>query len=163
MSQILRQYQNIKQNGEALKDMGCALPKLGAANLLVRSELCTADKLAARLALWGKNEGWYQTSSCTALGVPDQLDDLLEGEWHDGSISLSIRLLGPDCYQLTELEMQAGDTSERYCYHEQMIWLRGNLCSQSLNVALYRQWFECKDHAWKALTSQFVGFTFKEQ
>lgn len=163
MNQTLRHYQNIKQNDSERNDLGCALPKLSAASLLVRSERCTADELVERLASWYKTSGWYQTSSCTALGMPDKVGDLLEGEWYDGNSSLSVRLLGPNQYQVTELEMQEDDASERYCYQEQMIWLRGNLCSESVNAILYHQWFEQKDHAWQAVASQFVGFTFIEE
>lgn len=163
MNQTLRHYQHIKQNESARNDLGCALPTLSAASLVIRSELCTADELVQRLAPWYKASGWYQTSSCTALGMPDKVADLLEGEWHDGTTSLSVRLLGPNQYQVTELERQEDDTSEQYCYQEQTIWLRGDLCSESLNAILYRQWFEQKDHAWQAVASQFVGFTFIEE
>lgn len=163
MNQTLAHYNELKNSASLMDDLGCTLPKLTSATLQVRNELCTAEQLAAKLAFWHNAQGWYQMSNSTALGAPASVINLLEGEWYDGKKSLSVQLLGPNHYQVTELEMREAASSD-FCYQEQAIWLRENLCSNSQNTVYYRQWFQRKDYAWQAIVSQFVGFTFiKEQ
>lgn len=163
MSQTLTHYNELKNSASLMDDLGCTLPKLTSATLQVRNQLCTTEQLTAKLASWHNAQGWYQMTNSTALGTPATVSNLLEGEWYDGKNSLSVQLLGPNQYQVTELEMQEA-ISEAFCYQEQAIWLRENLCSDSQNTVYYRQWFQRKDHAWHAIVSQFIGFTFiKEQ
>ncbi|MDO5667632.1 MAG: hypothetical protein Q4G44_07395 [Alcaligenaceae bacterium] len=112
---------------------------------------------------WVNATGWYQTNDSTALGMPEQLSALLEGEWFDGHNSLSVRLLAPNQYQVTKLSTNDQETDSDYCYQDQDIYLRGNLCTSSVNTVRYRQWFQCQEHAWQPVASQFLGFTFTEE
>ena len=155
----LAHYQALRSNQQTRENLGCALPELNGATLICRSQTCTAEQLQAALASWHNAQGWYQTHNCTALGMPESLVTLIEGEWFDGKRSLALRLLGPDQYLLTEM----GDEScefDDFFYQDQPVWLRGNLSTASVNCAIYRQWFERKAYAYQPVVSQFIGFNF---
>ena len=163
MNQTLQAYQHLK-NTVSREEIGCTLINLQSATLSARSELSDRDELKNRLANWYNASGWYQTTDATALGMPEQISSLIEGEWHDGKATLSVRLLGPNQYQVTELSVLDEQENNEFCYQEQEIWLRDDLRTSSVNTVKYRHWFQQKDHAWQPVASQFIGFSFvKEQ
>lgn len=163
MNSALIAYETLKNSDSIKQDFGCALPKLSAALLVVNSQICDTKAMAETLGQWHNAQGWYQTHNSTQLGVPTEAASLLEGEWFDGKSSLSIRLLGANQYQVTEYSQEESSPEKisegTYCYQDQPIWLRGNLLEGSpVNCAVYRQWFQLKDSAYKPAVSQFVGF-----
>ncbi|MFT0213024.1 hypothetical protein VQ643_10530 [Pseudomonas sp. F1_0610] len=163
MNSALTHYENLRNSASIVDDLGCALPELYSASLSVENSFCTAEELTAQLADWHSATGWHQTRSSTALGMPNELVELLEGEWTSGAHSLIVRLVGPNRYQVSKQNMQEAKSAD-YCYREQLVWLRTDLCTDSINTALYRNWFQLQNHSWQAVASQFVGFTFiKEQ
>lgn len=159
MNPTLRFYEKLKSSDSIKDDLGCALPSLTGATLVSQSTVCSAQKLAETLSKWHNAQGWYQTHDQTTLGMPTELSTLLEGEWFVGNRSLSVRWLCDGQYQVTEIAQQSSE-SNGFCYQDQPIWLRGNLCTDSVNCVIYRQWFQLSDHSYKPVVSQFVGFTY---
>lgn len=158
MSSALTAYEILKNSDSIKQDFGCALPKLSAALLVVNSQICDAKAMAETLGQWHNAQGWYQTHNSTQLGVPTEVASLLEGEWFDGKNSLSIRLLGANQYQVVEYSQQENNEGH-YCYQDQRIWLRSSLMEASqVNCAVYRQWFQLQNFAYKPVVSQFIGF-----
>lgn len=156
----LAQYQTLSSHTELL---GCALPTLTAGQIVVTSSICKQTELSKRLAAWLNAKGWYQSASVTGLGMPEQLSDLLEGQWNQGDNSLHLTLLQGDSYQLVEIEKQAEVSSETPAqyYSDQHIWLRPQLKGQH-NALRYRLWFEQQQGAWQPIMQQFVGFDLLE-
>lgn len=160
MSQTLAAYHAMNQGSVDVRDMGCELTELKAAKLTIKSDIVDAATLKQRLADWVSAEAWHQSASATRLETPEDLSYLLEGEWFDGKEnSLAVRLVSPNQYQITEYVVDVDDGSEAYCYQEQELYLQPHLTQASgKNIVKYRQWFQCVDHAWQPIASQFLGF-----
>lgn len=166
MSQTLLAYQRLKSLPQIQDKIGCSLATVEGANLMINSKLCDLSELKNILSDWLSAKGWYQTSGATGFGIPEQIANLLEGEWHNGQATLSLRLVAPKQYRVTEIQSEAVSTDSDYCYQDQEIYLRGDLYKKSnntVNAVIYRQWFQCKDYAWKPVASQFLGFSYIEE
>lgn len=159
MNQALVHYENLKQATNSEDTIGIELPKLHAAQLNISSKLCTTAELSNILSPWLAAEGWYQTRNATALGMPEKLNELIEGQWQINKCTLHLRLIGANQYQVTELS-QADNTDSQFCYQDQTIWLRSNLCSSTVNAVNYRHWWQLENHAYRPIAAQFMGLTF---
>ena len=89
----LKTYNSLAQRSQQQPEvLGCQLPSLTSGHLQVESRRGQREELAALLAQWPQAEGWYQTASQLALGLPTHTADLLEGQWHHNGNSLHIQL-----------------------------------------------------------------------
>lgn len=160
----LTHYQALTEHSDTL---GCVLPLLHAGQLKVTPNHCQQQELAEKLAPWLNAEGWYQTASSTGIGMPEQLDQLLEGQWHHAGKTLHLTLLNANRYLLTEMTVNAQVESASadapaQCYREQDIWLRAQLKSQQ-NVLRYRLWWQEQQGAWRPIMQQFIGLAQREE
>lgn len=157
----LAHYQSLSAHSDIL---GCVLPKLNAGQIVISSRICRHHDLADALAPWLNAAGWYQTTSSTGLGIPEQLSELLEGQWYQGDSSLHLSLLQGDSYQLVDIKpfAEAPATAPAQCYSEQHIWLRSQLKGQ-YNALRYRFWWQQHQGAWQPIMQQFVGFDLLEE
>lgn len=160
-SNTLEHYQTLSQQSEAL---GCKLPKLNTGHITLTTSQCKQQELANQLAPWLKATGWYQAASSTGLGMPEQLNDLLEGQWHLGNNSLHLSLLQGNNYQLVAIKQdeQPKTDAPAQCYSEQHLWLRSQLKGQ-YNALRYRFWWQELNGAWQPLMQQFTGFDLLEE
>ena len=159
-SSTLIDYQALSEHSD---ELGCVLPQLHSGHLTVNLRQCQQPELAEALAPWLTANGWYQTCSSTGLGMPEQLDQLLEGQWHQDSCSLHLTLVHHNHYQITEISNQAAAADTPVlCYREQDIWLRPQLKGQ-YNALRYRLWWQQQNGAWRPVMQQFVGLAHREE
>lgn len=156
MNAVLKQYQSLTDSNHT-KRFGCQLPKLEAGSITITNKTCAPAELAAELSAWHSAQGWYQLADVTALGMPEQLATLLEGQWATADASLHLRRIAIDQYQLTIFRW-ADAPNDHQCYQEQVLLLRGNLCG-TYDALRYRLWWQQQEGAWKPYAQQFIGLT----
>lgn len=164
--QSIQDYQTLKT--AAGDQLGCSLPQMQAAPLYWRTLRLCRTELAASLAALALKEGWYLTRDQLVLGIPAQSDVLIEGEWVTDTLSVRLKLLSEETYQLTcfSLEPFAGSQPQHdTAYHEQALYLRPPLMTKGPDLGIYRLWWRLGSHAdgpqegrWLPVAQQFVGF-----
>lgn len=149
--------------------LGCALPTLYGGRIEAQHQVCNRDELKLILAQWQDAEGWYQSRADVGLGMPVNLDELLEGQWHRADQSLHLALRSDQTYSLTLFIQHevSQDQLARQCYSDQLIFLRPSLKSQNQTLR-YRIWWQQaetgpNEGSWRPLLQQFLGLAQQKE
>lgn len=166
----LKTYNSLAQCSQQQPDvLGCQLPTLISGHLQIESRRGQREELNALLAQWQKAEGWYQTASQLALGLPAHTADLLEGQWHQNGNSLHIQQEHGTTYRITLLNSldcngnSHGNSTLIQAYREQRLVLRQDLPHAQGRELVYRLWWQqgqiaTTEGLWQPLVQQFAGF-----
>ncbi|WP_436322548.1 hypothetical protein ACSEYT_09240 [Vibrio cidicii] len=166
----LKTYNSLAQCSQQQPEvLGCQLPTLISGHLQIESRRGQREELSALLAQWQQAEGWYQTASQLALGLPTHTADLLEGQWHQNGNSLHIQHEHGATYRITVLNSldcnnnSHGNSTLTQAYREQRLVLRQDLPHSQGRELVYRLWWQQGQTAiteglWQPLVQQFVGF-----
>lgn len=98
----------------------------------------------------------YRDSVEISSIVPDRAD-LIEGHYSNGDSTVTVRHVYADTYQITTIQANFAITNGDFCCSEQSLCVRQNLRTTEDTVQ-YRLWYERKDHRWRPLVQQFIGF-----
>ena len=166
--QSINEYSQLKTATLAGNILGCDLPAMQAASLYQASDVINSANLAACLDNLAVHHGWYQTRDKVATGRPDQYQDLIEGEWFTGTLTVRIKLVAGDSYQLVRFSDAPFDDSQPLtgtAYSEQPVFIRPSLIVNGKNLGIYRLWWRLGmatdgpfDGRWLPVAQQFVGF-----
>lgn len=166
----LKTYNSLAQCSQQQPEvLGCQLPTLISGHLQIESRRGQREELSALLAQWQQAEGWYQTASQLALGLPTHTADLLEGQWHQNGNSLHIQHEFGTTYRITLLNCldcnghSQGNSTLIQAYREQRLVLRQDLPHAQGQELIYRLWWQQGQTAtteglWQPLVQQFAGF-----
>ncbi|HGY1053243.1 MULTISPECIES: hypothetical protein [Aeromonas] len=168
----LKTYNSLAQCSQQQPEvLGCQLPTLTRGHLQIESRRDQREELSALLAKWQQAEGWYQTASQLALGLPTHTAYLLEGQWHQNGNSLHIQHEFGTTYRITLLNSLGfngnsnshGNSSLIQAYREQRLVLRQDLPHAQGRELVYRLWWQQGQTAtteglWQPLVQQFTGF-----
>lgn len=166
--QSINEYRQLKTATLAGNILGCDLPTMQAAPLYQAGDLIDRATLAACLDDLSVQDGWYQTRDKVATGRPDQYQDLIEGEWFTGTLTVRFKLVAGDSYQLvrfSDAPFDGGQPLTGTAYSEQPVYIRPPLIADSVDLGIYRLWWRLGttadgplDGRWLPVAQQFVGF-----
>ena len=166
--QSINEYCQLKNTAHAGNILGCALPAMLVAPLFQAGEVITSANLASWLDNLSVHHGWYQTRDKVATGLPDQYHDLIEGEWFTGTLTVRLKLLSGDSYQLvrfSDTPFEGGQPLNSTAYCEQPVLIRPQLIANGVDLGIYRLWWRLGaaadgplDGRWLPVAQQFVGF-----
>ncbi|WP_370554988.1 hypothetical protein [Edwardsiella tarda] len=164
----LKTYNSLAQCSQQQPEvLGCQLPTLTSGYLQVESRRGQREELSVLLTQWQQAEGWYQTASQLALGLPTHTADLLEGQWYQNGNSLHIQLEHGTTYRITllnNLDCNGNSNSTlTQAYREQRLVLRQDLAHAQGRELVYRLWWQqgqtaATEGLWQPLVQQFAGF-----
>lgn len=166
--QSIDEYRQLKTATLAGNILGCDLPAMQAATLYQTGGVINRANLAACLDNLAIHHGWYQTRDKVATGLPDQYNDLIEGEWFTGTLTVRLKLLSGDSYQLvrcSDAPFDGGQQLTGTAYSEQPVFIRPLLITDGIDLGIYRLWWRLGmatdgplDGRWLPVAQQFVGF-----
>lgn len=167
--QSIQEYNQLNSAAaQAGNILGCELPAMQAATLYHAGQLVTRHDLADILGRLAGQSGWYLTRDTVALGIPSRCEDLIEGEWTNGLLTIRLKLLSDDSYQLSRFSHEpfdGGQPQHDTAYREQGIFLRPSLIASGTDLSLYRLWWRlgtpadgANEGRWLPVAQQFVGF-----
>ncbi len=162
----LAAYQHLmRTNNKSLRftpedSLGVALPELTSATLSLTTKMARAASLQAIVTGLTATCGWaaYRDEVVLSAELNDRYD-IIEAEFTNGDVSIAIKHICADHYQV--IEMKRGDEpSSDTVYKQQELYVRSNL-SRIANIAGYRIWYQRRDHKWRPYAQQFTGFSDK--
>lgn len=158
----LEQYNELMSSSQI--DLGVQLPMLTPASLHLTSEKTTLEYIKLQIIELKATSGWvmYRDNVEISTNTPVR-NDLIEAEYHNKGVTLKVKHLFADQYQLTRFEtmidngVRTDKNTTQYCFGEQEIYVRNHLKSDA-TTATYRLWYKLDNHRWSPFSQQFIGF-----
>lgn len=158
----LEQYNKLL--GSSQSDLGVQLPMLTPASLYLTSEKTTLEHIKQKITELAPTSGWVMYRDNVEINTNTPVrNDLIEAEYNNNGVTLKVKHLFAEQYQLTrfetvkENEQQEEMNTTQYCFSEQEIYVRNHLKSDA-TTATYRLWYKLDNHRWSPFAQQFIGF-----
>lgn len=146
-------YNKLKENAQTTIKQ--PLPTLTAAKLQHEYSTKSVDAVIETVNSMDATFGWamYRDEIIKDTALTSR-NDLIEGEWSNGTKTIKVKLLGENQYQFVCMEV-VDEKTQHQVYKKQTLITR-------YGPATYFIWYQLIDERWQPVAQQFIGFSKEE-